>query len=152
MIRAPAPFPHAGSFALFADPLEPVPVINGKPGMPRLHLVRIAWLSVAVEVVDGITTRTDIAQITFPLREGVASGARTVDLAELIDCTPIDVTEAHELADLQRHLKGRARLGPKLKAQKARADALESRARMAALAAPMLINLANRQARYRRAA
>lgn len=152
MIRAPAIFPHAGSFALFADPLEPVPVPFGEPGKPRLHLVRISWRSVAVEVVDGVTTRTDIAQITFPLREGVASGARTVDLTELIDCTPIDVAEAHELADLQRHLGGRTRLSSKMKAQKARADALEQRARMAALAAPMLIRLATRQATRRRAA
>lgn len=140
MIKAPAPFPHAGSYALFADPLEPVPVVNGKPGTPRYHLARINSFGRAPGTADTI-----ICQITLPLREGVASGARTVDLAELIDCTPIDVAEAKEMADIQRHLNGRTRLTPRMREQKARADTLEQRARMAALAAPMLIRLANRQ-------
>ena len=140
MIRAPATYPHAGSFALFADPLEPRPIVNGEPATPRLHLVRIMARS------------AEAAQITFPLREGVASGTRTVDLAELIDCTPINVAEAQELADIQRHLKGRTRLTPKMKAQKARADALEQRTRMAALAAPMLLRLSRRGERPQRSA
>lgn len=141
MIRSPAPFPLTGSYALFADPLEPVPIVNGKPGKPRLHLVRIAGSGRRPFTADEIAY-----QITFPLRDGVATGTRTVDLEELIDCTPIDVAEAREMADIRRHLKDRARLTPKMMAQTERADELELRARMAALAAPMLTLLKGRQA------
>ena len=117
MIRAPAPFPHAGSFALFVDPLEPVigTVFTPPSAMVRHHLVRIMARPSA-----------ELAQISFPLREHVASGTRTVDAAELIDCTPIGIAEARELADIQRHLKGRVRLTPRMKAMKERADALRS--------------------------
>lgn len=141
MIRSPAPFPLTGSYALFADPLEPAPVLHGKPGRPRLHLVRIAGSGRRPFTSDEVAY-----QVTFPLREGIATGTRTVDLEELIDCTPIDVAEAKELADLRRHLADRTRLTPKMQAQKERADQLELRARMAALVAPMLTLLANRQA------
>jgi hypothetical protein len=141
MIKAPATFPHVGSYALFADPLEPVPIVNRKPGRPRLHLARIAGFGRRGFTADEVTY-----QITLPLREGVASGTRSVDFEELIDCTPLNVAEAKEMADIQRHLGGRTHLTPKMRAQKERADELEQRARMAILAAPMLTLLANRQA------
>jgi hypothetical protein len=51
-----------------------------------------------------------------------------VHSSELIDGTPLTAAEKKEHADLERHLKGRERVTPRLKQMLFRAEALRSRA------------------------
>jgi hypothetical protein len=114
MLKTSAEFPHAGSFALFVDSTLP-------PSQQRAELVRIQIVHFAVPPSSGLVT------VTFPLRQG-ASGTKRVALADLIDGTPLDRDERREHADLERHLKGRTRLTPRLKAMVFRAEKLRQRA------------------------
>ena len=127
MIRAPAPYPHAGSFAAFIDTDVP------RPEDRRAELVRIA------RIEAGGT-----AFITFPLR-GAASGSRTLTLDELIDCTPLTHDEQRELTDLQLALKGRKLRTAKQQQSMFRAERLKERLLYAQLMAPELGKL-DRQA------
>jgi hypothetical protein len=113
MLKTSAEFPHAGSFALFVDSTLP-------PSQQRAELVRIQIVHFAVHPSTLVT-------ITFPLRQG-ASGTKRVPVADLIDGTPLNYDERREHADLERHLKGRTRLTPRLKAMVQRAEKLRQRA------------------------
>jgi hypothetical protein len=116
MLKTATEFPHAGSFALYVDTAQP-------PRQQRAELVRIQR-RYSQPAGDAVF---EMAAVSFPLRQG-ASGNLTVKLDQLIDGTLLDHSERREHADLERHLKGRERLTPKLKAQLLRAEKLRSRA------------------------
>lgn len=126
MLSTATPFPQVGSFALFADDHLP-------PAERRAELARL--------LERGHST----ALIALPLRSG-AAGNRRVPLADLIDATPLDSGEQRELADLQRHLRGRARLTPKMQVQQARAEDLRRRALFALVMESELAKLKAREA------
>jgi hypothetical protein len=109
MLKTAAPFPHTGSFALYVD-------TNLPPAQQRAELVRLQYACFGSQVT-----------VTFPLRQG-AAGTKKVALAELIDGTPLDRDERREHADLERHLKGRSRLTPRLRDMLLRAEKLRQRA------------------------
>jgi hypothetical protein len=111
MLSTPAPFPHVGSFALLIDTDHPVE-------RQRAELVRIIGRE-GRPVFNG-------ARIAFPNRIG-ATGNKLVPFADLIDATPLTKAEERELTDGLGDLRGRERLSPRLKAVKARTDALRHR-------------------------
>lgn len=127
MIQAETPFPHVGSYALFVDPAQPV-------GMQRAELVRIQRRD------------DEEASVSFPLRVG-ASSNKVVALGQLIDGTPLTADEKREHADLERHLTGRTRLTPKLKAMALRSERLRKRAIYSIILESEKVKLASWQAR-----
>jgi hypothetical protein len=116
MLKVPAEFPFAGSFALYVDTELPV-------AQQRAELVRvIRW----GELSAGGSLPADEGVVGFPLRSG-ASGTRYLRRGDLIDGTPLTRAEELELADLEGHLRGRDRLTPKMMRQQERATALKRR-------------------------
>lgn len=108
MLSPPTPFPQVGSYGLYLDKALP---LEQQIAEPARILERGA----------------DVLFIALPLRAG-AAGNQRVALDNLIDATPLDAAEKRELAELQNHLRDRARLTPKMKLQKARLMALANRA------------------------
>lgn len=108
MLKVPTPFPQVGSYAVHIDDTLPL-------AQQRAELVRI------LEIDE------QMALVAYPLREG-SSGNRRVALAELTDGTPLTRDEQRELADLQRHLRGRDRLRGGQVRQAKRCDDLRKRA------------------------
>lgn len=108
MLKVPAPFPQVGSYGLLVDLNQPPP--------QSAELVRIMRR-------DDFRGQVSVA---FPLRAG-ACGNRIVAASELIDATPLTKAEERELTDLQRHLVGRTRMTPKLRAMNTRAHDLKAR-------------------------
>jgi hypothetical protein len=100
MTREPAPFPHVGSWALWHH--------QGRTLAVRIQL-----------------RRGDAALLSIPSFFRVASGNRTIPIAELADPTPLSPREADELDALLSRLSGQKR--PRRR-DLDRAEALRSRA------------------------
>lgn len=115
MIKAPAPFPHVGSYGLLIDTGLPVE-------QRRAELARV--LGRFPEGRGG--EQVELARISLPLREG-ASSVRTVELTELIDATPLTRAEERELGDLDAALHGRTLRSARQKAAAFRAEKLRER-------------------------
>lgn len=125
MLKVATPFPQVGSFALLIDQNLPV-------SLQRAELVRI------IRRGAGVT-------VAFPNRTS-ASGNRIVDEGELIDASVLTDEERREHADLERHLHGRDRLTPKLKALLQRSEALRRRAIWSTILESELAVMRNREA------
>ena len=123
MLSTPAPFPHVGSFAAFVD-LD----------IPRAEDRRAELVRIARPAGDGTVL------VTFPLRTG-STGTRTVELSELIDCTPLSRDEERELTDLQRLFRGREPRRNKDRPAHERAEALRQRLLYSRLMVPELAKL-----------
>lgn len=134
MLSTPAPYPHVGSYALLIDPNNPVE-------LQRAELVRIIGRDHQPEFPGS--------RIVFPNRLG-STGFRMVSEADLIDATPLTKLEERDLTDGLGDLRGRDKLSPRLKAIKARTDALRHRQIYSIILAAELAVLHAREARQGR--